>query len=346
MRISPVITRPYHVYLFKNFIEEIEKKGHEVLTFSMKNDLTDDLLKNLKIPNKKYGQHLSYPLSEIIGPFYDRCSLLNKINGFDPDLLLSVNNLPLAPLSSLLDTPAVVFLELKPNRKNEHLIFNHASKIVTPDCYHSDIPKEKHLSHASYHSLAYLHPNRFTPDDEFLDKMDLGSEDYVMVSFSKRTSHDLDMKRPKLQRREMIDLVRTLDNHCRVFIDDRGRVPEPLKEYEPSIPYHKYLDLMAKSELVIGDNPITSSEAGVLGIPWIYISDSLPYTLEDQEVHYEIGTHVHDVEDGEELAEMILTGEIEPDLETSRKKILKDKTDLTSWMLTLVQAMKKFNYIK
>ncbi len=345
LKISPLISRSYHVNLFQNFIEEMEDEGHEVMAFSLKDDLTKSLLGTFKIKNQYYGKHSQKFFYKTIAPFSTRITLLRKLNKFDPDLILSVNDLPLAPFTTLFEAPSVVFLDEVPGRRKEHLIFNYSSKIVTPDCYHSDVPENKQLTHSSYHTLAYLHPNRFTPDEKVLEKLDVSSKEYVVVSFRGKTYLDMDLKGELLKRREMIDLVRSLDDHVQVFVDDRGYVPEPLEEYIPSIPPHQYLDLLVHAKLVVGNEPIISSEAGVLGVPWIYVSNSTPYPLEDQEIRYEIGSQVYDVEEAEELAKKILTGEVEPDFEISRKQILKDKSDLTNWMLTLVRAMDKFDYI-
>jgi len=346
LKISPLITRSYHVDLFQNFMKEIENEGHEVMAFSLKDNLTKSLIETFKIKNDYYGVHSEKFFYKAISPLYHRISLLQGLNRFDPDLILSVNSLPLAPFTYLFDAPSVVFLDKQLGKKEEHLVFNYSDKIVTPDCYHYDVPKGKHLTHSSYHTLAYLHPNRFTPDDRVLEKLDVDQKEYVVVSFEEKPHLEMDLKEEPLRRRQMIDLVRFLDDHSRVFLDERGLVPEPLEKYIPSIPPRQYLDLIANARLVIGNEPITSSEAGVLGVPWIYVSGSTTYSLEDQELRYEIGSQVYNVEEAEELAEMILTGEVEPDFELSRKHILKDKTDLTNWMLTLVKVFKKFGYLK
>lgn len=346
MKVSPLISRSYHVNLFRNFVKEMEDEGHDVMAFSLKDELTESLLEAFEIKNKYYGTHSQKFSYRAIAPFYNRISLLRNLSKFDPDLILSVNTSPLSPFTSLFDAPSVVFLDEQPSRRDAPLIFNYSTKIVTPDCYHADVPEDKHLTHPSYHSLAYLHSDRFTPDDEVLEKLDVSKEEYTVVSFRKNTYLDMDVKEELLKRREMIDLVRFVEKHSCVFIDDRGYVPEPLEKYIPSISPRQYLDLLANAQLVIGDEPITSSEAGVLGVPWIYISGSTTYSLDDQEIRYEIGSQVYDLEEAEELAEAILSGEVEPDFEASRKRILKDKADLTKWMLTLVEVLKKSDHIK
>ncbi|MEF8835267.1 MAG: hypothetical protein V5A76_03850 [Candidatus Thermoplasmatota archaeon] len=232
---------------------------------------------------------------------------------------------------------SIVFLDNKLRKKEERKLVNYADKIITPDCYPFELPPKKQISHPSYHSLAYLHPSRFEPDLQLLVELSIEPEHYIFVSFARKDwisgrKHNL------LQRRKKIDIVRSLEDHYEVFVDERGFVPEPLEEYTPDIPLTEYNHLLANAGLALGDDPLVSSEAGVLGVPWILISDSMAPALEEQEIHYEIGTQVSDIEQAEEIAEMILTEEIEPDFEQARRDILEDKMDLTDWMIKLVEV--------
>ncbi len=340
MKISPLVSRPHHVHFYQNLIKELKEEGHEILLFHTGNELTRELLEPLGIDNKVFGRLIDRRVTKLVSSLYTKTSLLRGLKSFEPDLILSVNGLPPSPFNSLIDVPTVVFLDTEPHHMEEYLLFNYASNIVTPDCYHADVPKKKHLEHPSYHSLAYLHPNWFTPDKRVLKELDLEPKNYVVASFSKYIEKKIDLKRHPLRRRQIIDMVRDLGDHCKVFVDERSYVPSPLKDHCPDIHPSKYLDLLANAALVIGDHPVVSAEAGVLGTPWIYISNYSTFTLEDQELHYEIGSQVPTVEEGEELAEMILTGELELDVDKSRKKILRDKTDLTSWMLKLVKTLR------
>ncbi len=283
-----------------------------------------------------YGDTSRRYLADFASSFRDKISLVRKIRSYGPDLILSVNELPPSPFESILSIPSVVFVDTRLEQKRKKAILNHADKVIVPDCYHYDIPDEKELRHSSYHSLAYLHPDRFTPDRGVLERLKVNSKGYVVVSFEKEEKRK-SSKEDFPQRREKIDLVRDLAEHCRVFIDGRGSIPPPLREHLPPIPLTKYNDLLAYADLVVGDDPEVSSDAGVLGTPWIYIGESSPSFLEDQEVHYEIGSQVDEIEDAKELSFLLLEGEIEPDFESSRKNILEDKIDLTGWMIELVK---------
>lgn len=315
-------------------------KGIDFHALVRSDDVTQSLLKQSKLRFSEYGASSKKYVPESFSSFRDKMSLVKKLRSYDPDLILLINEPPPSPYSNILNIPSVVFV----NRllgENKKTIFNSADKIVVPDCYHFDVPKGKKLSHTSYHSLASLHPNRFTPDEGVLDELETEPESYVFVSFEReKKGHSSDDT--YLRRKEKIDLVRNLDENRKVFIDGRGSVPDPLREYLPRIPLNKYNDLLAFSELAVGTNPEVLSGAGVLGVPWIYLSKYPTPVLEEQEVHYEIGTQVEDIEKAKEISEKLLSNEIKIDFKDIRKEILDDKIDLTSWMIEMLKEMEKY----
>ncbi|MFW5952580.1 MAG: hypothetical protein ACOCSJ_00290 [Candidatus Natronoplasma sp.] len=340
MKISLLVLQPHHIDFFKNLFHELEEEGHKVWCLARGDEINRRYLSKLDIKYSLFGNQPEAHLPKFVPYTRNKISLISKHLTFRPDLTLSVNSLPLSPFNSIFNTISVVFLDYKLRKKDERNLFNYADKIVTPDCYPFDVPSKKHLSHPSYHSLAYLHPSRFEPDFQILDKLSIEPKNYVFVSFA-RGDWIKDEDNNSLQRREKMDIVRSLEDHCEVLVDGRGSVPEPLEEYTPSISIVDYNHLIANAKLALGDDPIVSSEAGVLGVPWILISDSTSPTLEEQEVHYEIGTQVTDIEEAEELADMILAEEIDPNFERVRKEILKDKKDLTDWMMRLVEGYER-----
>jgi len=340
MKVSPLVIHPHHMDFFENLHNELLDRGHKVLCLVRYDELNKKYLQGSNIKYSFYGSNQESCLPDLISKYRNQFSLVRKLIAFRPDLVFSVNSVPYSPFNSIFNIYSVAFLDRKLQKNDEKKIFSYADKIVTPDCYPFDVPSEKQLSHPSYHPFAYLHPNGFKSDPTVLDSLEVKSKDYVFVSFARRswegfTDDDL------LPRREKIDIVRNLSEYRKVLVDGRGSVPKPLKEYVPALPLNRYNHVLANAELVVGDDPIICAEAGVLGIPWIFISQSSAPTLEEQEIQYEIGSQVESIEEADELAEMLLTGEVEPDFDRARKEILNDKIDLTEWMIRFVEIFEK-----
>ena len=55
MRILVGMAHPKHVYMFKNFIEEMERRGHEVKILAIEKDITEYLLKQFNMPYTLIG---------------------------------------------------------------------------------------------------------------------------------------------------------------------------------------------------------------------------------------------------------------------------------------------------
>lgn len=337
MKVLPLIIHPHHIDFFENLHDELNRRHHDVFCLARDDRINREYLKDSDLKYGFYGSDREGYLPEFVYKRGNQFSLARKLFTLKPDLIFSVNSIPSSPFNSILNIDTIVFLDRKLRKNIENAIFNYADKIVTPDCYPFDVPPDKHITHPSYHSFAYLHPTKFEPRPEILDSSDLESKGYVFVSFARKswegfTDEDI------LTRREKMDIVRDMSEHREVVVDGRGSVPEPLEEYVPSIPLKRYNHLLANAELVLGDDPIICSEAGVLGIPWIFVSDTSTPTLEEQEIKYEIGSQVESVEEADELAEMILTEEIQPDFDRSRREIFNDKIDLTEWMIKFTEV--------
>ena len=65
MKITVDINHPGHVHFFKNFIWEMEKKGHETLITALDKDVTYDLLDHYGFEYLKLGQHKKSMLKKI-----------------------------------------------------------------------------------------------------------------------------------------------------------------------------------------------------------------------------------------------------------------------------------------
>lgn len=326
MRISLLISNSYHVEFYKELVNKL-KGEHEILLLVKSNETAIDLLDSYDFNYLEYGSVFEGYLPKILYSAKNKIDLTGRLLKFRPDVLLCVNELPPAPFNSIFNIPSIVFLDRLLESKTQKFVFNYADKILTPDCYHYDVPGKKHVSYCSYPSMLYLHQDRFEQDTEILEKLGVEDEEYVMVSFAEEDRISRKEKNTLLLRREKIDIVRALDKHCKVFLDDRGSYPETLTEYVPDISLDKYKDLLAGARFLVTDNSYTAVDAGTLGTPWIYVSPRSTPCLEEQEIIYEIGSRVESVEEAVDLFEMLINEEIEPDFETSYEKILEEKTD-------------------
>ncbi len=124
-----------------------------------------------------------------------------------------------------------------------------------------------------YLDLAYLHPNRFTPDPSVLDDLNLArNEKFIIIRFiSWAASHDIGLKGIQ----DQVKFVKELERFGRVFISSEKTTNKELDKYKLKIAPEKFHSLLSFAQLYIGEGGTIATEASVLGTPAIHIeSDS------------------------------------------------------------------------
>jgi predicted glycosyltransferase len=134
--------------------------------------------------------------------------------------------------------------------------------------------------------LAYLHPNRFTPDPSKLAIEGLNPGDpftFVrLVSWgSHHDVHDFGVK-------NIHEVVRRLERYGRVLISSESPLPDDLKQYERKGRSSDVHHIMAFARLLFGESATMASESAQLGIPAIFLSTSSRGYTDEEERRYQM----------------------------------------------------------
>ena len=91
--------------------------------------------------------------------------LMKIMRSFRPDVMTGIMgpSIAVARALRLPRVPAVVFYDTEFAVQTNRVVYPLAYSVCTPDCYQGKV-RGRHPQYAGYHELAYLHPNRFTPD--------------------------------------------------------------------------------------------------------------------------------------------------------------------------------------
>jgi predicted glycosyltransferase len=228
--------------------------------------------------------------------------------------------------------PAVVFYDTEFAVQTNRVVYPLAYSVCTPDCYQGKVPG-RHPQYAGYHELAYLHPNRFTPDPAVLAEFGVSpGEPYSIVRFvSWQAVHD--RREHGLSAKQKRHLVEVLQRRGRVLISSEGALTGDLADLAARGPVEKIHHLIAHARLVVGESATMSSEAAVLGVPAVYIATTGRGYTDDQERRYGLVRHFT-----EDQYDMALTA-IEEILAArpatwhdARQRLLAEKIDVTAWM--------------
>ena len=255
------IGHPAHVHLFKNFIKFLTEQGHNITVVTRKKDITEKLLEHYKIPFKS----LSTPKKTKIGMMFEllerdfKILRLHKEKKFDVAFGTSVS---IGHLTLLKKVPSYNF-----NEDDDETVplfvkisypFN--TGIINPAVIKSDKYTEKRIYHDSYHELAYLHPDNFTPDVSVLKKYSLKKGEYVIIRKSALSAHHDDCANGLSK--NIWEKVVKLCSKYQIISSIEGVSSHTIDPWD----MHHVLSF---ARLLITDGLSMSIEASVLGIPSI-----------------------------------------------------------------------------
>jgi predicted glycosyltransferase len=219
------------------------------------------------------------------------------------------------------------------------LSYPFTTTICTPSCYTRDLG-EKQVRYNGYHELAYLHPNRFTPNPAVLTELDLAEGDpFIIVRFvSWQASHDVGQHGI----RDKVGLVKALEQYGRVLITSEGALPEELQSYQIRVSPEKLHDLLYYATLYVGEGGTTASEAAVLGTHAIYVNTlPLGYIAEEDEKYHLVSDFSRrDCTDETVLAEarrLLQNPNLRREGKEKGEALVQDKIDVTAFMVWFVE---------
>jgi predicted glycosyltransferase len=274
MRILIDMGHPGHVHFFKNFIWEMEKKGHTVLITARNKEITLDLLLKYHFDFIPVGRQKSGKFNLIKEWVLRDLQILKIAREFHPDFLMGIGNPSVAHVAKLLSKKSLVFTDTEHAKFANGVTFPFADVICTPSCFNYDAgPKQ--VRYNGYHELAYLHPNRFTPNPAVLTELGLVEDDpFIIVRFvSWQASHDVGQHGI----RDKVGLVKALEQYGRVLITSEGALPPELQPYQIRVSPEKLHDLLYYATLYVGEGGTTASEAVMLGTHAIIVSTLSKY---------------------------------------------------------------------
>ncbi len=339
MKISIEVGHPSHIYYWKNVIRLLRQRGHDIQLFAREKEIVLHILRASGFDFQVVGSSKPTLLWKVVDlPFEDfRVLRLARKKGIE--FMLSTGIPSSAHASRILNVPHVSLIDTEIAKYGRLLVEPFSDAICTPACFTARVDPSKHIPFNGYLELMYLHPKYFSPDSSVLELIGLRRGDpFIIVRFSSwDSSHDVGkLKGVIASDADRYQLVKHLSEKYQVFLTSEIPLPDQFERFKLKLSPEKFHDLLAFASLYIGEGAKTASEAGVLGIPWVYISNSRRGYLDDQERKYFLGKTVSSIEEARKVAERLLD-KSEPEWRMKQKeKLLTDTIDVTQFMTNLV----------
>lgn len=276
MKVVVYLGHPAHFHLYKNVIKNLKKDGHEVEVLIKKKENLEQLLQNSGIPyhnilrEGRKDTKLGMGLGALKRMWRELVFCIKQ----KPDLLTgtSVENSYVGPLLRIPvvycgeDDAHVIPLQAK-------VCYPGASVVLTPDTCDDGKWAKKTTKYPSYHELAYLHPNHFTPSKEIVREQGIDPEKpYAIMRFVKlKANHDDNIK--GINKEVAMRLIEIMKPHMDIYITSERPLEPELEPYRIKINPIYMHDVMAFASLYIGDSQTMAMEACTMGVPSIRFND-------------------------------------------------------------------------
>ena len=341
MKILIDINHPAHVHLFRNVYSMLVEHGNEVLVVVKEIPSAMKLLDLYGIPvlniGKKDDALMKKGLDQLV---YDRRLLkLVREHGIEMGVGSSIN---IAHVSKLCKMKSIVLDDDDDEVEPLFAKFGHpfADTILSP----VDTPRKskKTIYVNAYHELAYLHPNRFTPDPSVLDDAGVKEgEPYFILRFNAfKAHHDVGVVGLTIENKRR--LVNYLKTKGKVFITTERNIDDEFKPYQLTVSPEKAHSLMYYATMLVGDSQTMTSEAAVLGTPAIRCNTFVGriHYLEEEEHKYGL-TYGFRPEQSEamfaKIDELLSMPNLKEEWQNRRQKMLSEKIDYAQFLTWFIE---------
>lgn len=337
MKVMIDILHPAHVHFFRNFIQEMQKDGHDLLITARNKEMTLTLLQEYDIPYTL----ISTVKKGFLGRFQEQLQRSLKFyqlaRKFKPDLLISEQGVTTAPLGKILRIPSLIFWDTEVSTLTNKVCYPLATAVYTPISYTGKV-RGNHLTYQGYQKLAYLHPNWYVPNPTTLQKYKLQRGKYCILRFVSWTSNHDAGDHGIIDK---VKFVEELQKSSSVYISSEENLPPELEKYKLNIDYRDIFDILAFASLYIGESATMATEAAVLGTPSIYVATSERGYINELQQKYQLVQWHKDEESALQQATLLLQDKKTKLIWKKRREdMLQEVIDLTAFMIDLVKNKK------
>ncbi len=350
MNILVQLSHPAHFHLYKNAIKNLENNGHSVFVLIKTKDILEDLLKEsgIKYYNILPVAHRKSKLGVLLDMFVRDFRILKFVCKHKIDLLTG-STPEVANVSWLLKKYSVNTGEddMKVVPAFVKVVGFTMQTLLSPEVCDNWKFESKSVKYASYHELAYLHPNHFTPSREVVEKYNINtSKPYFILRFASLTAHHDDGIQG-INTEIAQNLIDILSPIGQIYITAERPLEPQFEQYRIRINPLDMHHVMAFASLYIGDSQTMAAEAGVLGVPFIRFNDFVGRIgyLRELEETYQLGVGIKASSEGavdrlyaatHELADLS-AGERTKVYSKRREKMLSEKIDYAKFLTWFIE---------
>lgn len=341
------LSHPAHFHLYKNVAANLMKDGNKVFIVIKTKDILEELLIECGLPyyNILKVPHRRTKLGMLMDTFVRDWRIMRFVKQNNIDLLTG-STVEVAHVGWLLRKDSINTGEddLAVVPQFGYIAGPFVKCHLAPACCDVGSITNRCYKYASYHELAYLHPNHFKPQKNVVEKYFDPNTPYFIIRFSDlKAFHDGGIRGINSDiAQHLIDILKP---HGRIYITSERELEPQFEPYRIKINILDMHHVMAFATLYIGDSQTMAAEAGVLGVPFVRFNDfvgRIGYLNELEDV-YHLGFGIKASEDGaadriyKVVEDILATPNLKEEWQSRRQKMLSEKIDYAQFMTWFIE---------
>jgi predicted glycosyltransferase len=341
MTVLLYLGHPAHFHLFKETIKNLQAIDVKPVIVIKSKDVLEKLLIDSQLPylNISEGNAKGNAYKNFFKRLYKLAAIIRSSK---PNLLIG-SAAELTVLGKVFRIPSYIFFEddFEAVKKFAKIAGPLATKLVCPNCCSAWKWNDKKIGYNSYHELAYLHPNHFTPDTNKIKSIFNLNEKNFILRFAQLTAYH-DVGKSGIDTNIAQQLIDMLSAKGNVFITSERALEPQFEKYRIQISPLDIHHALYFADMYIGDSQTMTAEAAVLGTPAIRFNDfvgELSY-LEELEHKFHLTNGIktnHPEKLVEKVKELLDTPDLKIIWQSRRMLMLKECIDLSKFMTSLVE---------
>jgi len=347
MNILIQLSHPAHFHLYKNVAHSLMDDGHKVFILIKTKDILEDLLKQSGLPyynilreahrKSKLGVLWDMLVRDMRMLRFVRKNRIDLLTGSTPEVAQVGWLTRKFRINTGEDDMRVVPLFQK-------TAGSFIQTMLSPEVCDNWKIEAKSVKYASYHELAYLHPNHFNADRNVVEKYFSSDTPYFIIRFSSLNAHhDKGIKGINAEiAQHLIDILKP---HGRIYITSERELEPQFEPYRIKINTLDMHHVMAFSTLYIGDSQTMAAEAGVLGVPFVRFNDFVGRIgyLNELENVYRLGFGIKASDEGapdkmyQVVEQLLAMPNLKDEWQMRRQKMLADKIDYAQFLTWFIE---------
>jgi predicted glycosyltransferase len=337
------VSHPAHVHLFRHAITDLDERGDTIHVTSREKDLTTELLDAYGISHTPLSAKGDSKLSLISEWLGRELRMIKEVRTFDPDVIVGRLNPPVAHAATVCGSRSVIFDDSEKAIFPARITHPFADIICTPESFDRNLGANQRR-YAGFHELAYLHPNRFSPDPSVLKSHGIDPDtDFAVLRFVSWGAHH-DVNQRGLSREGKQRLVRLLSDQAEVYITSEEPLPDEFEPYRLPLPPEHIHQLLAHADIYVGDSQTMATEAAVLGTPAVRsntfagIDDMSNFVCLEEEYELLYSTANEDRAISI-VADLLDQPDLQVEWEHRRRNLIDDTVDVTSFIIDTIDEV-------